>query len=138
MWFGSIFKKAILMACYAFSVIILLYSLIVITFMEGMGLEPWSVFLFFPLSFGFSLANGIVRCVSLKNGLKITSHFIIVTLSLVLFVYIPRCKTLSAGTAMIIFALYLLAYAVFATVYLLRCSKKRKAIDRNTEYKKVY
>lgn len=138
MAFNSILKKALVSACYAFSVIILAYALIGICFVDGMGLEPRSVFLLYPLSFGFALANSILKCTTLKSGLKLISHFAIITLSLILFVYVPRSRLISAGTGMIIFALYVLIYVIFAAIYSFVISKKQKIKDKNEDYKKVY
>lgn len=138
MSFVSVLKKALVSACYAFSAIIVAYSLIVIAFFDGLGMEPFSVLFFFPLAFAFSLANGIVRHSVAKGGKKLIIHFLIITSALILFVFLPRGGMLSSGTSLIIFAAYLIIYAVCAGIYVAKVSKRKKQQEKNTEYKKVF
>ena len=138
MTLGFILKKSVVWACYAFSAIIVIYSLLVILFGDGLGMEPVSVLLFYPLSFTLAFANGIVKLTALKGGTKLLLHFILVTLGLALFIFIPHGGILSSGTAFLVFTMYVVLYAVGAVIYISIAGKNKKKKEKSTEYKKVF
>ena len=138
MTLGFIFKKSVVWACYAFSAIIVIYSLLVILFGDGLGMEPVSVLLFYPLSFTLAFANGILKLTALKGGTKLLLHFILVTLGLALFIFIPHGGILSSGTAFLVFTMYVVLYAVGAVIYISIAGKNKKKKEKSTEYKKVF
>ena len=132
--FTALLKKS----CYIFGIIIILYSLLVICFGGGMGMNPVSVALIYPFSFVISFANGVVKHTNLNTGFKLVSHFSLVTLSLILFVYLPSNSNFSGGTKMVAFVLYVILYMVIASIYLAFASRKKKKANKNSEYKNVF
>lgn len=131
-------KKSFVSACYIFSAIIILYSLLVICLYDGMGMNPVSVCLIYPFCFLVALANNILKHAKINIGFKLATHFSLVTLSLILFVYLPSDSHLSGGTIMVAFALYAILYAVGIGIYLALSSKSKRKADKKSEYKNVF
>lgn len=101
-------------------------------------MNPVSVFLMFPLAFVISFANNVVRHTNLRSGTKLTVHFVLVTLALVLFVYLPHGSGVSSGSAMIVFALYVVLYAICTGFYVTITANKKRKIEKKSEYKNVF
>ena len=138
MTFNTLLVRALRSACHFFSAIILLYSLLVICIYGGLGMNPVSVFLMVPLAFVISFANNVVRHTNLRSGTKLTVHFVLVTLALVLFVYLPHGSGVSSGSAMIVFALYVVLYAICTGFYVTITANKKRKIEKKSEYKNVF
>ena len=133
-----LFKKSLVSACYVFCVLVILSSLLLICFYDGMGVNPVSVSLVYPFLFAVSFANNIVKHTNLKSGIKLVSHFSLVTLSLILFIYLPHSPNLLGGTKLIVFVLYVILYIIGASLYLALTSRKKRKTDKKSEYKKVF
>lgn len=138
MTLSTLFKRALLSACYVFSAIILLYSLLVICIYGGLGMNPVSVFLMFPLALVISFANNVVKHTNLSGVIKLFVHFTLVTLALVLFIYLPHGSGVSSGSAMIVFSLYVVLYAVCVGFYMAATAKKKRKDEKKSEYKNVF
>ena len=134
----ELMKKAFVSSCIFFTIIIVIYSLIVIAFFNGMGMNPTSVFLLFPFSYVITLANYIFKYTNLSKGTKIVLHFLMYTASTVIFVYIPHGSAFSPKNSMILFVIYCIFYIIGLLIYSLVKSAKLRKSEKKTEYKSVY
>lgn len=101
-------------------------------------MNPVSVFLLFPLALVIAFANNVVRHTTLRGGMKLTVHFTLVTLALILFIYLPHGSGVSSGSAMIVFALYVVLYAICAGIYMAIMANKKRKTEKSSEYKNVF
>ncbi len=139
--FFSILKKSLITACYAFSALVVLYALLMLCLYDsssGVYMSAKTVFFFFPLSYFVSVANFVVKDTKLRGGLKLFVHFVTVTLSLVLFIYLPHGGGVSPVNAMIVFAAYTVVYALGAAVLYFVKAKNKSSKEKTSEYKNVY
>ena len=137
----SILKKSLIASCYAFTALTVLYALLMVCIYdtsEGVYMSAVTVFSFFPLSYFFSLATLIVKDTKISGVLKLFVHFIIVTFSLIFFVFIPHGSEISASNAFILFILYTVLYAIGALIFHIIKSRKKQAEEKKSDYKKVY
>ena len=135
---SELMKKTFCSSCILFAFITVLFSLTVILFGEGMGMNPTSVFLLFPFSCFVTLANYIFKYGNFANCGKVVIHFLIYTTSIIVFIGIPHGKGFSPKSLLILFFVYLVIYIVSLAVYLgTKASKLRKS-EKKSEYKNVY
>jgi hypothetical protein len=137
----TIIKKSLISACYSFTALTVLYSLLMICIYdtsEGINMSAITVFNFFPLSFFISIANSCLKSKKLSGVSKLFIHFVIVTLSIILFIFIPHGGGISSGSAMLLFTAYVFIYFVAVLIYNLLRKRKKALNDKKTEYKKVY
>ena len=130
----SLIKKS----CVWFSAFTVLYSLIVIAFSKGGGMNPISVFLLFPFSLFVVLADFVVKCTEWKKGVKASAHFCLLTTALVLFIFLPHGKMFSAQSTLVLLAIYCFIYAVGAIITSLVKSANLRKKEKSAEYKNVY
>ena len=125
-------------ACVVFSILIVLYSLSVIAFSNGSGMNPISVFSLFPFSFSIVLADSVLKYTKWKTGLKIICHFFIFTIALTFFVFLPHGKAFSPKSIMVLFAVYCFLYIAGVLAISLTKSANIRKKEKNAEYKNVY
>jgi len=136
--FSSLIKRATINSCFIFSSIVVAYALLVTAFFNGVGMNPTSVILLYPFSFATALAFGLAKHTKLKTGAKLGLHFLIFTLAVILFVYLPHGGMVSSKSALLLFVIYCIIYAIVACTVLSINGKKKRVIEKNTEYKNVY
>ena len=131
----QIMKKSFCRASIGYTVISVFYLIIMLDlYLTSANPYPLTLLRLFPLCFLISFANALVTEIKKKGAWKLPVHFAIVTLDLILFVWYPARETLSPGTALILFVLYLVLYAAIALI--VRHIFKKK--ETNTEYRSVY
>ena len=135
---SELMKKAFLSSCLLFSSVIVVFSLSVLLFSGGSGMNPQSVFLLFPFSYLITLANYILKYANLAKGSKIAIHFLIYTVSTIAFIYAPHGSAFSPQSVMILFALYVIVYIASVAIYFGIKSSKLRKTEKKTEYKNVY
>lgn len=134
----SILVKAARSSCVVFSVIITVYSLLVLAFFDGVGMNPVSVFLFYPFSFFVTLAACIVKYTHFNGATKLLIHFLIFTLSVVLFIFLPYGSVFSPQNTFILFVIYCVIYAIIGGIFAAFKASQKRRNEKNTEYKNVY
>lgn len=134
----QLLKKAFVSCCVLFSVIITVYSLLVISIYGGLGMNPISVFLLLPFSYIVILANYIVKYTNIKKRAKIFIHFLMFTAAIVLFIYLPHGSAFSPTNSMILFVLYCILYAIGLIIYFSISTAKLRKSEKKSEYKNVY
>lgn len=135
---SQLIKKAFISCSILFTVIIVVYSLLVIAIYGGLGMNPVSVFLLLPFSYVITLANYIVKYTNLGKGVKVFIHFLMFTTATGLFVYLPHGGAFSPKNSLILFVLYCVLYAICLTVYFAVSSAKLRKSEKKSEYKNVY
>lgn len=135
---SQILKKTAVYSCVVYAAIIVLYSLLVLAFFDGIGMNPVSVFWLYPFAFVASFATCIVKYTNLKNSTKAFLHFVLFTLAVVLFVFLPYGKIFSPKVALVLFVAYCIVYALISGVVSVVKSKKKRNSDKKEEYKNVY
>ena len=138
---SSILKKSLVASCYAFTSLTVLYALLMVCIYdasEGIYMSAVTVFFFFPLAYFISLATFIVKDTKIKGGLKLFSHFTIVTLSIILFIFVPHGGGMSGQNAFILFVVYTLLYAIGASIFGFIKSRKKTSNEKKSDYKNVY
>ena len=138
MSFLSILKKAVKLTCISFTGIILLYSLLVLGFFNGLGMNPTAVFLFFPCVYVISVANLIVKHTKMSGSGKLFIHFLLFTLSIILFIFIPFGGVFSVKSMLLLFVIYLILYIIGAVIYISVCGAKKKKVQSKDDYQSVY
>ena len=138
MSFFAILKKAVKLSCVSFTWVIIAYSLLVLAFFDGLGMNPTSVFLFFPCVYVISVANLIVKHTNFSGAGKLFAHFALFTLSLILFVFLPYGSVFSAKSLLLLFVIYLILYIIGAVIYISVNGAKRRKIQSKNEYQSVY
>ena len=133
-------KSSILLkkTCCLFSIITLIYSLILISFFNGLGMNPVSVFLFFPFSLFITIGNQVLKNETRGGVFKISIHFILYTAAVIFFVYLPHARGVSAKNSFILFVIYVVFYILAMLVYTMMKSSKTRKKEENDEYKNVY
>lgn len=138
MSFGLILKKSASWSCVVYSFIVAFYSFLVLVLFDGIGMNPISVFLLYPFSFTVSLASCISRYSAMKAVAKAVTHFVLFTLALVLFVFLPYGGVFSSQNALILFVAYCVFYLVVAAVSSSIKTARRRKNEKKSEYKNVY
>lgn len=131
-------KNILTSSCVLFSIIVIIYSLILMIFGGGLGLDPFSVFLLFPFSGTVIFANNILKYRNLNNLIKSFMHFLLVTCATIIFIYIPHSASVSPKSAMILFLCYSVLYFLWFFIYKKIIKRKSKKNEKDSEYRNVY
>ncbi len=131
-------KKSAKLACFWFTVLSVFYSLLFLL-INGKGyMSALVVLLFYPLAFCICLATDIIRSDKFKIETKVFLHFLLFSLSFFVCFMGPNLGAISSSTLLIIAFVYVIVYFASMITFLIIKSKKKKASDKNKEYKKVY
>lgn len=132
----QILKKSFIRACVVYSMLSILYLIIMLDlYQTSANPYPQVLLGLFPFCFLITFANTLVIACPNKGKWKLPVHFSIFTLDLILFIYLPAKNTLSGGSALILFVFYLILYAVGALLVRLFYKKNKQ---EKTEYQSVY
>ena len=134
--FVQILKKSFIRACVVYSILSVLYLVIMLDLYKTSA-NPYPQILLglFPFCFLITFANTLVATSQNKGKWKLPVHFLLLTLDLILFIYLPAKNTLSGGSALILFVFYLILYVIGALLVRLFYSKNKQ---EKTEYQSVY
>lgn len=133
--FLQILKKSFYRASIGYTVASIFYLVIMLDlYLTSANPYPLTLLRLFPFCFLIAFANALVTDIKKKGAWKLPVHFAILTLDIILFIWAPSKDTLSSGTTLILFVLYLVLYAVGALT--VRHITKKK--QTNTEYQSVY
>ena len=138
MTLSRILKKTAVSSCFVYAAIIVIYSLLVLAFFDGVGMNPVSVFWLYPFSFVASLATCIVKYTNLSKFAKNFWHFVLFTLAVVLFIFLPYGKIFSPKVALVLFLGYCIAYLLVSVIVSISKSTKKRKSESKEEYKNVY
>lgn len=131
-------KKSAMSACFWFTVLSVLYSLLFLL-VNGKGyMSALVVLFFFPLSFGICLATNIMKSEKIKIETRVILHFLLFSFSFFVCFMGPNLGAISSSTFIIIAFLYVIVYFVSMLTFLIIRSKNKKKKEKYTEYKKVY
>lgn len=132
-------KNALKKACYIFCALTVLYSLIMLgVYDKDANMSVFTVLLFYPLGFVFSLCNIWLASRKWNEFTKSLIRYVILLADIAVFIGIPQAESLSGSSSVILFALVTVLYAV-ASVLLLRIqSARKKQQDKKAEYQSVY
>ena len=134
--FIQILKKSCFRACYIYTCLSILYLFITLgLFQTNANPYPLAVIRLFPFSFFLTFAHTLVMDIKEKGTWKLPTHFLIVTLDLIFFVWLPHKNTLSNRSTLILFIIYLVLYGLGALIIRLFGTKRT---PKNSEYKSVY
>lgn len=133
--FLQILKKSFCRASLGYTVISIFYLIIMLDlYLTSANPYPLTLLRLFPFCFFIAFANVLVTEIKKKGAWKLPVHFLILTLDLILFIWYPAKDTLSPGSNLILFMLYLVLYAACALI--VRHISKKK--ETNSEYQSVY
>ena len=132
-------KKAVRRACYGYTVLSFLYLIIMFDlYQTASNPYPGTIMRLLPFSFLIALAHTILTDTKLKTSLKIATHFLIVSLDIVFFIWLPTRTSFSGGTVLLLFVLYGILYTIGCVLTLLILSARKKRLEANSEYQEVY
>ncbi len=132
----QILKKSFCRACCAYTVLSIFYLVIMLDlYLTSANPYPLTLLRLFPFCFFIAFANVLVSTLKKKSTWKIPVHFLILTLDLILFVWLPAKEELSSASTLILFLVYLLLYAIGALI-VRHIVVRRK--ETNSDYKTVY
>ncbi len=95
--------------------------------------------LVFVFAIGFALANLIYGSKTISSfGVRLVCHFVVVTASAFLFLYLPNMPGASASSKLIMLLLFVLLYWICMSVYLAFAKVIKKAEPPKSEYKSVF
>ncbi|MBR2388326.1 MAG: hypothetical protein IKB02_06105 [Clostridia bacterium] len=138
----SYVKKTLAGACIYFSIITLLYGLLVAliyTEAEEILLEGSRIYFFFLFSLMFSAANSVLKIESVSSFLRRILHYFITVLAFLFCVLLPATNDKTGASFIIVglAALTLIYVLIFVAFSLIRSSVSRKQ-NQKEEYKKHF
>lgn len=131
-------KKSAVSACFWFTVLTVLYSLLFLS-INGKGyMSAFVVLLFYPLAFSICLATNIIRSDKFKIETKVILHFLLSSFAFFGCFMGPNLGAISSSTLLIIAFTYIIIYFVAMIIFLIVKSKKKRNAEKEKEYKKVF
>ncbi len=136
-------KKALTQACVAFTLLVSLYSLIILLAYSAdpdssLAVSATRIVLCLPFSLTLGFANRLFDSKSLDTWLKTVLHFIAVMLAAYLCLLLPLGADLTPSTALVGIFLFALLYALIFGAVALSRGKRAQAANREKDYTPVY
>ena len=141
MLISKILKKTAISSCVGFTLLVALYSFIMVLIYnasEGIYMSPATVLLLYPFSFFFSFANNVARETKIKLSLKLLIHFLLVISGFGFFILLPQSNTIKPSAITVVFFFAIFLYIVCAAVFLAIRSNIKRKNEQNKEYTSVY
>ena len=120
--------------CVYFTLLALLMLFINVAISGGEATEYVRVgpfLLLFPCGLGISLADLLRKTKSLPRPWPMLLHFLVTTLSLILFLWLPTNSSMRAATALILLAVYSLLYWIIYLLIHLTVARIRRLMDED-------
>lgn len=134
--FIHILKKSFFRACCGYTVLSIFYLIIMLDlYLTSANPYPLTLLRMFAFCFLISFANSLVIDIKQKGAWKLPVHFLILTLDVILFLWLPAKDTLSSASTLILLLLYVVLYAVIALIVRHILTKRK---EKTSEYKSVY
>ena len=106
--------------------------------LEGTAITTKSYLLVFAFAVGFALANLIYTANITSFGVRLGCHFVIVTASAYLLLYLPSSAGEPASDKMLMLMLFAVLYWICMAIYLAFARVKKQAEPKKSEYKSVF
>ena len=107
--------------------------------LEDTGISTKAFLLVFVFAISFALANLLYASKMISSfGVRIACHFVIVTASACLFLYLPNMSGATSSSKLLMLLLFALLYWICMAVYLAFARIKKQADPKKSEYKSVF
>lgn len=107
--------------------------------LEDTGISTKAYLLVFAFAIGFALADLVYQAKMISSfGVRLACHFVIVTASAFVFLYLPNMPGASSSSKLLMLLLFALLYWICMAVYLAFARLKKQAEPEKAEYKSVF
>jgi hypothetical protein len=120
------------------AMLFLLLNLAIDGTLEGTIINTQAFLLVFVFALGFALADLVYTADFASFGVRLSCHFVIVTASAFLFLYLPGNFAASSSSKLLMLLLMILLYWICMAIYLAFARVKRKTTPQKPEYKSVF
>ncbi|MBQ7397466.1 MAG: hypothetical protein IJW09_01410 [Clostridia bacterium] len=106
--------------------------------LEGTAITTKSYLLVFAFAVGFALANLIYTANISSFGVRLGCHFVIVTASAYLLLYLPSNAGVTASSKLLMLLFFAVLYWICMAIFLAFARVKKQAEPKKSEYKSVF